>query len=193
MALPYLNLVPAADQAAFERGLRAIASRLGGKAEWYAVTMYRESQMNPRARNPISGATGLIQFMPNTARSLGTTTDQLQQTSALGQLPLVENYYKNQLASIRIRPASLVDVYLITLYPKAVGKPSGFVLFREGTTAYRQNKAIKPTGGDITVADVAHWVQQAVPAGWDAADSGLLLTGLSIAGFLMYLTAKFLK
>jgi len=40
-----------------------------------------------------SGATGLIQFMPKTARSLGTTTAELAQMSQTEQLVYVEKYF----------------------------------------------------------------------------------------------------
>lgn len=193
MALPYLDLIPPADQASFESGLRTMASKLGGKPEWYAITMYRESGMKPTARNAQSGATGLIQFMPDTARTLKTTTDALSRMSALHQLPYVEAYYRMQIAQVQARPASLVDVYLLTLYPKAVGKPGAYVVFRMNTVAYRQNKSIKPQGGDITVTDIAQWVSQAVPAEWASAKGGLLIGGLTVAGFLIYVTTKFLK
>jgi len=43
-----------------------------------------------------SGATGLIQFMPATARDLGTTTSRLALMNAVEQLDYVERYCKTQ-------------------------------------------------------------------------------------------------
>ena len=50
--------------------------------------MVFESRLNPQAVNPISGATGLIQFMPSTARG-GTTTAVLKRMSNVQQLDYV--------------------------------------------------------------------------------------------------------
>ena len=51
-----------------------------------------ESGGDPRAVNGVTGATGLIQFIPSTARSLGTSTAAIAQMSALQQMDLVERY-----------------------------------------------------------------------------------------------------
>ena len=57
--------------------------------------MQSESGINPSAYNNNGGATGLIQFMPSTARSLGTTTSELLNMSAIEQLDYVEQYFSN--------------------------------------------------------------------------------------------------
>ena len=57
--------------------------------------MQSESGINPSAYNNNGGATGLIQFMPSTARSLGTTTQELLNMSAIEQLDYVEQYFTN--------------------------------------------------------------------------------------------------
>ena len=57
--------------------------------------MQSESGINPCAYNNNGGATGLIQFMPSTARSLGTTTSELLNMSAIEQLDYVEQYFSN--------------------------------------------------------------------------------------------------
>ena len=84
-----------------------------------------------------SGATGLIQFMPSTARALGTTTDELAALSAEDQLNYVYKYFK----PFDGRLNNLGDVYMAILWPKAVGKDDNFVLFDKGV-AYRQNAGL---------------------------------------------------
>ena len=84
-----------------------------------------------------SGATGLIQFMPTTAKDLGTTTDKLAQMTAEDQLNFVYKYFR----PFKGRLKTLADVYMTILYPKAVGQPEGYVLFSEGK-AYSQNKGL---------------------------------------------------
>ena len=98
-----------------------------------------------------SGATGLIQFMPRTARGLGTTVEELAKMTAVKQLDYVEEYfrpYKNKLIM-------LSDVYMAILLPSAVGKPENHVLFNSGK-AYRQNSGLdKNRDGQITKAEAA--------------------------------------
>lgn len=95
-----------------------------------------------------SGATGLIQFMPSTARALGTTTEELAQMSRSEQMVYVEKYF-DQFAD-KIRGGQVDDVYMAVLWPKAIGKPDGYVIFRQGTTAYTQNAGLD-TNKDGTV------------------------------------------
>lgn len=101
-----------------------------------------------------SGAVGLIQFMPATARSLGTDTLALSKMSALEQLEYVFKYLTNCHMNSRI--SSLEDMYMSILLPSAIGKPLDYVLFKSGTKAYQQNKALDKAGkGYVTKADAA--------------------------------------
>ena len=67
-----------------------ICCELQIRPNWLMFVMYFESRLNHRAVNRISGATGLIQFMPSTARGLGTTTDALFNMSNVDQLYYVK-------------------------------------------------------------------------------------------------------
>ena len=61
-----------------------------------------------------SGATGLIQFMPDTAKGLGTsTTEALSQMTRSEQLKYVDKYFEGTLN----KGASLSDVYMSVLLP----------------------------------------------------------------------------
>ncbi|WP_217364050.1 transglycosylase SLT domain-containing protein, partial [Marinobacterium sp. xm-d-509] len=106
-----------------------------------------------------SGATGLIQFMPNTARALGTTTEELAQMPRAEQMTYVEKYF-DQFGS-RIRGGDINDLYMAVLYPRAIGREDGYVLFREGTTAYQQNAGLDTNeDGTITKFEAAAKVRQ---------------------------------
>jgi hypothetical protein len=78
-----------------------------------------ESGFNPKARNPGSDASGLIQFIPSTAARLGTSTATIRAMSALQQMSLVERYF----APYKGRMNSQEDVYMVVFYPKAIGNP----------------------------------------------------------------------
>jgi transglycosylase-like protein with SLT domain len=94
---------------------------------------------SPSVRNMAgSGATGLIQFMPGTAKALGTTVDHLARLTAEDQLNYVYKYF----APYSGRLKSLSDVYMAILWPKAVGKSDDYVLFQGPGIAYRQNAGL---------------------------------------------------
>lgn len=111
--------------------------------DWLMACMAFESAetFNPQIRNAAgSGAVGLIQFMPATARHLGTTSDALSKMSAVEQLDYVHDYFR----PYRGRLSSLGDIYLAILWPRAIGKPDSYVLWSKGRrpTAYRQNSGL---------------------------------------------------
>lgn len=107
-----------------------------------------------------SGATGLIQFMPATAEALGTSVEELAQMERVDQLEFVERYL-DQWAD-RIEGGSVDDLYMSVLWPAAIGKPDGYVIFRSGTTAYNQNAGLDTNGdGTITKFEAANKVRNA--------------------------------
>ncbi|PJK00830.1 lytic transglycosylase [Lysobacteraceae bacterium NML91-0213] len=129
--------------AEFRGKVRAIASRLGTDADDLMACMAWETgrTFSPAVRNRAgSGATGLIQFMPATARGLGTTTDALAKMTALQQLDYVERYF----APYRGRLRNLGDLYMAILWPAGIGKADSYVLWDrpDRPTTYRQNAGI---------------------------------------------------
>ncbi len=82
-----------AQDDSFRRELHNVANRLDIPAVWLADLMQFESGMNPAIQNSI-GATGLIQFIPATARGLGTTTAALKRMTRTQQLKYVEKFLK---------------------------------------------------------------------------------------------------
>lgn len=156
------ELIPGEENlsAPFQRKVTGMAQRLGAKPDDLLGIMSFEtgSSFSPSVRNQAgSGATGLIQFMPGTAQALGTSTQALAQMTPEQQLDMVEKYltpYKGRLTSLK-------DTYMAVLYPDAVGQPDSAVLFREGTTAYRQNQGLdQGRKGYITVGDAVARVQR---------------------------------
>lgn len=99
-----------------------------------------------------SGATGLIQFMPATARALGTTTAELARLDAVAQLDYVETY----LAPYAGQMKDLPSAYMAVLFPRAVDKAPDYVLFRKGSKAYTLNRGLDADGrGQVTKAEAA--------------------------------------
>lgn len=70
-----------------------LASKYNVRVEDLLANMYAESRLDPKAINPKGGASGLIQFMPETAKGLGTSVEEIRNMSAIDQLKYVEKYF----------------------------------------------------------------------------------------------------
>jgi hypothetical protein len=152
----------------FRQKIRTIAANLRTDANFLMACMAFESgeSFSPAKRNPVSGATGLIQFMPKTAEGLGTTTAALAAMTAEDQLDFVAKYFAGNEGKL----AALSDVYMAILFPVAVGKPDDFVLFaRNGpnAVAYQQNSGLDlDHDGRVTKAEAASKVADALARGF---------------------------
>jgi hypothetical protein len=112
------------NQLPFSDKVRFISSRLGINPDWLMAVMFLESSLNHRALNPQSGAVGLIQFMPNTCKAFGLTTDNFLAMSNVDQLQYVWEYLKPYQSKMK----SFVDCYLAVFFPRAIGRDSDFVI-----------------------------------------------------------------
>lgn len=111
--------------------------------DWLMACMAFETgeTFSPSVENAAgSGATGLIQFMPATARGLGTTTDHLARMTAVEQLDWVKRYFE----PYRGRLHNMADVYMAILWPAGIGKLSSWALWdaRTRPTTYHQNRGL---------------------------------------------------
>lgn len=140
---------------AFKDKVIDITARLRVSPDYLMACMAFETgeTFDPAIKNAAgSGAVGLIQFMPNTARALGTTVEALAGMTALEQLDYVEKYFKPYRGKLN----TLEDVYMAILYPAAIGKPASHVLFKSGSIAYEQNKGLDENrDGNITLAEIS--------------------------------------
>lgn len=104
-------------------------------------------------------ATGLIQFMPTTAKELGTTTEKLAEMNHAQQMVYVEKYLKVKLDGV-VNP-NLSDMYMAVLWPKAVGKEDTTVIWGNSEKSkyrkqYKANKGLDVNkNGYITKAEAA--------------------------------------
>jgi hypothetical protein len=98
-----------------------------------------------------SGAIGLIQFMPDTAIGLGTSTYLLSLMTPEDQLTYVQAYFRPYAHRIH----NLSDMYMAILLPRYVGYPDDQVLFPEDSIAYRQNRGLDTNNnGEVTKGEV---------------------------------------
>jgi LysM repeat protein len=142
----------------------ALARRLEMNPDHLMTIMHYETggSFRPSVRNPHSSAVGLIQFLPSTARFLGTTDAALEQMTALEQLEWVERY----LRPFRGRLVTLEDAYMAVLYPVAVGQPDDFILFRRGSRSYERNSYLdRDEDGEVRKGEVGEAVRRVFEAG----------------------------
>lgn len=110
-----------------------VAKRLGVDKQILLDIMEFESQVNPQAGNLSAAglrfATGLIQFVPDTAVSLGTTVDDIYNMTGYQQLDLVEKYFISKGAgNTRKAGKDLRDLYLLVIYPRSLNRPDSYII-----------------------------------------------------------------
>ncbi len=134
-------------------------------ASWLMACMAFESAetFSPSIMNAAgSGAVGLIQFMPKTAEGLGTSTEALAQMSVVQQLEYVAKYFQPYASRI----STLPNMYMAILMPCFIGRPASAVLFKQGSTAYQQNRGLDiDKDGVITKAEATTLVWRKLEKG----------------------------
>jgi hypothetical protein len=168
MKLHYQDKVPSSYRDEFVKKVQTISSQLSIDPNWLMAIMFWESAgtFSPSVQNKKSGATGLIQFMPTTAKGLGTSTTELKQMSAIKQLDYVYKYYLPYKGKIK----NYVDTYFVTFFPLAIGKPDNFVLETKNLSASliaSQNPAFNVNkDGKIQVWEVKKIMLEKLPKEW---------------------------
>lgn len=151
----------------FNKKVDEVAKKLGIDPSTLMRIMKHESGLRSWIVNKKSGATGLIQFMPDTANKLGTTTAALAKMSAVDQMDYVLKYYQ----SVGVRPGMTVgDIYMLTFIPAYKNAPGSAVLGELGggrlpgtklskDAIYRQNSLFDHDHKkSFTVADVKNHI-----------------------------------
>jgi hypothetical protein len=140
------------------------AKRISIDPNWLASVIAFETggTWSPSIKNAVgSGATGLIQFMPSTAKQLGTTVSDLAVMSFKDQLKYVEAYF-GWFSGLH----NLEDVYLAVFYPKAIGQSNSWVVANQGEAVYTQNSGFDSSQkGYITRGDITSTIRGVYNAG----------------------------
>ena len=152
---------------AFTDRVKEISRKQKINPNWLMAVMNSETggSFSPRQKNLAgSGATGLIQFMPSTARDLGTTTAKLAQMSNVQQLTWVDKYIDMQKRNFKVdKIRDYDDLYLMVFYPAAMGKPKDWAF---PDRIYPQNKGIDlDKDGKITIKNFKDWIRKKIPKG----------------------------
>jgi len=165
------KIVVANTGAALEPGfldaVKALEDKIGVQRNALLRIMKHESGLSPSIQNKRTKATGLVQFMPDTAIGLGTTIDALKKMTGIQQLQYVEKLYKPIFGKAKV----IGDLYMYTFLPAFVTKPNSFELARKGSTEilfgriskgaiYSDNPGFDTTKkGYYTVGDVKAYIE----------------------------------
>lgn len=140
----------------FSAKLEQVAKNLNCDPADLIGMMQSESGLNPKAYNKNGGATGLIQFMPSTARSLGTSTEALMNMSAIEQLDYVEKYFSNWTGGSGQKLTG-GDLYTLCFLPAYLDRE---VLCSSGDKYYKANSGLDANkDGQVTKTELGNRVQ----------------------------------
>lgn len=161
--LIYIERIPVAERPGFANRLTQVSAILKTQPNWLLQVFHAESGVNAQAVNKQTGASGLIQFMPATAKALGTTVEAIRKMTATQQLEWVLKYF----APYAGRLNSYFDVYLVVFFPAAIGKGDAWVMQTSRLSPEviaKQNPAININkDGKITVAEFKQYLVNTVP------------------------------
>lgn len=115
----------------FAAALAEVCDEIGIPAQWLADVMEAESGFSNSVVNAI-GATGLIQFMPETAAGLGYTTAEIAQMSRAQQTRTVVRAYLNQFKGLY---HSIEDLYE-SIYAGRITDPASRQSLSDGWSTF---------------------------------------------------------
>lgn len=127
--LPYVNKIEENRQL-FLKKLCKISEELDIKPEWLLHTIFHESRFDPKYRDQMSRAVGLISFLPsilkifiNDETGKTITPNDVLQMSNIDQLDLVIAFYKMWFEKMKLKsPIIAGDFAAITFYPAVIKK-----------------------------------------------------------------------
>jgi len=143
------------DVEKFEDKVRKVSKKLSIPPEWLMSVMYSESKFDASVSNVKgSGATGLIQWMPSTAKDFDITVAKLRNLNHNEQLDFVYKYM-NRVRKKYGQFKNLTEVYLAILYPKAIGEDFCYTLYASPSKSYTMNTILDENkDGRVTVKDI---------------------------------------
>ena len=136
-----------------------VANKFNIKESDLLALMASESRLDPHSVNTKSGATGLIQFIPSTARGLGTTTSALLGMTRAQQMKYVEKFFDQAKLPKGAGPGQLYATVIAPAY--ATKNPDTKLYTRADGYAYIDNQALDTNNdGAITVREMGGRLEQ---------------------------------
>ncbi len=141
--------------AAFLERVCSASVEIGCSPESLLGLMFSESGLNSQAVNSSGGAVGLIQFMPSTAESLGTTSEALLNMSDVEQMDYVVKYFNELCSGYKDKMGDTLsagDLYSLTFLPS---RSANETLTTSDETYYSWNSGLDANGdGSITKTEL---------------------------------------
>lgn len=150
---------PNLSQAFFNKVVQ-VSKRINCDPNDLICLMNSESGIKPNAVNKTSGATGLIQFMPATAKGLGTTCSALKNMSAEEQMVYVEKYLTDTKKRVGLgnQKIGAGTLYTLVFLPARAGRD---IVSTTREKYYSHNKGLDlDKDGKISKADLAKRIKQ---------------------------------
>ena len=171
------------DIDAFEAKVEEVSKQLDIAPSWLMAVMHSESRFDGSVENRAgSGATGLIQIMPQTAEALDITLPHLRNLNPVEQLDYAQKFLEMVKVERQVEFETLTDLYLAILYPKAVGKRD-FTLYAHPEVAYVRNKGLDMNkDNQVTTEDIDQRMAMKYPTAYIASKPVHGVRGL--AGYL---------
>lgn len=123
--------------------------------------MNAESGIKASSVNKNGGATGLIQFMPSTAKAFGTSTAALKQMTEVQQLEYVEKFFIKMKKMAKIpdnKPIGRGTLYALVFLP---ARANSEILTQAGEKYYNANKgADRNKDGKITMTELGERIER---------------------------------
>ena len=136
-------------------GVKAKLDELATKYEFTVdqilTVIQKESNFNTKAENSKSKATGLIQFMPDTAQGLGTSIEQIAEMDAIAQLDLVDKYFEQNHTKGE-------HPYITVAYPAAANMGMDDIIADSNSIIAAQNPVWQDESGNVTKKSILSYV-----------------------------------
>ncbi len=146
------------NREAFFNALVYYSNLLTIDPDWLMIVIKMECEFDFKAVNKYTGATGAIQFTPDTARYYGTSVNALLDMPNYRQMDFVYKYYKAKAGRIY----SLYDLYKLTILPISYGKDANWTLkfgkVTAETFARQNNRYDINQDKAVTIAELETWI-----------------------------------
>lgn len=160
---------------AFYNKVVEVAKKLGNEnlVDALLATMKHESRFSTSISAPNNVTRGLIQFFFGKAQTIKIgnkgpfTREDLAKQTRVQQMDLVYEFYRYWFKALNISNPKLIDIYVVTFFPAAVGKPDNYVLKTKRLSAETiadQNPAFnrvlkRPRKEPLTIAKLKQYYQ----------------------------------
>lgn len=131
----------------FTRRVIEISDTLGVDPNWSMVLMNSESGLKSNAKNRFTGAYGLFQLTPGTAKHMKVDFSKYKDMNQLQQLEVFLQYF----IPFKNRMHSFVDMYLCCFYPMG-----GAVMRIQGDYIFPKSVCVQNKSFDIDKDGVLH-------------------------------------